>query len=71
MLSEEIIAGNSLSGFRRKLDRHVRDVSIININTIPEYQAILFTQRAVSKWNTHHSLVVDAPSFNNTIIQNL
>jgi len=26
MLSEEIIAGNSLSGFRRKLDRRLRDV---------------------------------------------
>jgi len=26
MLAEEIIAGNSLSGFKRKLDRHLRDV---------------------------------------------
>jgi len=26
MLNEEIIAGNSLSGFKRKLDRHLRDV---------------------------------------------
>ena len=26
MLSEKIIAGNSLSGFERKLDRHLRDV---------------------------------------------
>jgi len=25
-LSEEIIAGNSLCGFERKLDRHLRDV---------------------------------------------
>jgi len=25
MLSEEIIAGNSLSGFKRKLDRYLRD----------------------------------------------
>jgi len=25
MLSEEIIAGNSLSGFKSKLDRHLRD----------------------------------------------
>jgi len=26
MLSEEIIAGNSLSGLKRKLDSHLRDV---------------------------------------------
>jgi len=26
MLSEEIIAGNSLSGLKRKLDNHLRDV---------------------------------------------
>jgi len=28
MLIEEIIAGNSLSGIKRKLDHHVRDVGI-------------------------------------------
>jgi len=27
MASEEVIAGNSLSGFKRKLDRHMRYVS--------------------------------------------
>jgi len=26
MLSEETIAGNSLSGFKTKLDRHLRDI---------------------------------------------
>jgi len=32
MLSEEIIAVNSLSGFKRKLDRHLRDVGGIYIS---------------------------------------
>ena len=30
MLSEETIAGNSLTGFKRKLDCHLRDVGILH-----------------------------------------